>query len=147
MTYTYIKFISVSSIVIWLGARRLTSPKMENAENWFKIIVLRHVSLPFSQEEMTLWWISNETARRTGNNTKMGFLTHEHDLRDTIVKVRRREIRNRTTESVKRQPVMTYVAQISKTCMNKNAIKRVFNIKETNFVRDLKTSFLSRRRV
>ena len=37
--------------------------------------------------------------------------------RDTIVKIRLREILYRTTESVKRQPVMTYVALISKTCL------------------------------
>ena len=55
---------------------------------------------------------------------KMGFLTYNDDLRDKIVKVGGREIWNRTTESVKRQPVMTQVAQTSKTFRNKkNAIK------------------------
>ena len=43
------------------------------------------------------------------------FLTDNHDLRDPTIKVRCREIQYHATESVKRQPVMTYVAQISKT--------------------------------
>ena len=48
---------------------------MENFENSLKIDVIRHVNLMFIQEEMTLWWISGETASRTGNTAKMGFLT------------------------------------------------------------------------
>ena len=118
VAYTYIKCILVSGIVIWLGSRRITSPKMENAKNSFKIDVIRPVNLPLIQTQMTLLWISDETARRTGNNAKMGFLTDDNDLRDTIVKVRCQEFWYRTTESVKRQPVMTYVTQISKTFMN-----------------------------
>ena len=59
---------------------------------------------------------------------KMGFIADDHDFRDTIMKVRRREILYRTTESVKRQPLMTYVAQISKTFLHKNAIKLVFKV-------------------
>ena len=35
---------------------------------------------------------SDETASRTGKNAEMGFLNDDHDLRDIIVKVRRREI-------------------------------------------------------
>ena len=58
-------------------------------------------------------------ARMTENNAKMGFLTYDDDLRDTIVKVGSREIWYHTTESIKRQPVMTQVAQTSKTFMNK----------------------------
>ena len=100
------------------GSRRITSLKMENAKNSFKIDVISHVNLPFIQEEMTLWSISDETIRRTCNNAKMGFLTDDHDLRDKIVKVGRREIWYRTTESVKCQPVMTHVAKISKIFMN-----------------------------
>ena len=46
--------ILVSEIVIWLWSRRITSPKMENAENSFKIDVIRPLNLPFIQEEMTL---------------------------------------------------------------------------------------------
>ena len=92
VTYTYVKCILVSEIVIWLGSRRVTSPKMENAESSFKIDVIRPVNLPLIQEEMTLWWISDKITRRIGNIAKMGFLTKDHDLRDTIVKVRRREI-------------------------------------------------------
>ena len=65
---------------------------MENAENSFKIDVIRPVNLPFIQDEMTLSGISYEMARRTGNNAKMGFLTDDHDLRDTIVNVRRRDM-------------------------------------------------------
>ena len=30
--------------------------------------------------------------RKIGNNAKMCFLTDDHDLRDTIVKIRRQEI-------------------------------------------------------
>ena len=41
---------------------------------------------------MALRRISDETARKTGNNANMGFPTDDHDLRDTIVKARRREI-------------------------------------------------------
>ena len=81
---------------------RITSPKIENAENSFKINVIRLLNLLFIQEEMTLWWICDETARKTGNNAKTGFLTDDHDLRDTIVKVKRQEIWYHTTESVKR---------------------------------------------
>ena len=69
---------------------------MENAENSFIIGVLRPVNLP-------LWWVSDEMARRIDDNTKMGLITDDHDLRDTIVKVRRHEIIYRATESVKRQ--------------------------------------------
>ena len=46
--------ILVSEIVIWLKSRRITSPKMENAENSFKIDGIRPVNLPFIQEEMML---------------------------------------------------------------------------------------------
>ena len=149
VTYTYIKCILVSEIMIWLGIRRITSPKVENAENSFKIDVIRPVKLPFIRVEMTLWWISDETARRTGNNAKLGFLTDDHHLRDTIIKVRRQEIRYRRTESVKRQPVMTYVAQISKMFMNQKCHQTCVQclIKYTTFVLDLKTAFLSRHRV
>ena len=91
---------------------------MENVENALIIDVLRAVNLRFILEEMTLWWISEETARRTGNNAKMGFLTDDNDIRDTIIKVKRHEIWYRTLESVKRQPVKTYVAEISKSLMN-----------------------------
>ena len=41
-------------IIIWLGSRRITSPKMENAENSFKIDVIRPANLAFILEEMTL---------------------------------------------------------------------------------------------
>ena len=51
--YTYIKYILVSEIVIWLGSRRITSPNVENAENAFKIGVIRPENLPFNHEEMT----------------------------------------------------------------------------------------------
>ena len=61
---------------------------MENAENSFKIDVIRPVNLLLIQEEMPLRWIRDETARRTGNIENMGFLTDDHDLRDTIMKVR-----------------------------------------------------------
>ena len=71
----------VSEIVIWLGSRRITSPKMENAENSFQIDVIRHINLPFIQEEMTLRRISGKTARRTGNNSKMGYLADDRCLR------------------------------------------------------------------
>ena len=63
-------------------------------------------------------------ASRNGNNVKMDFLTDDNDLRDTIVKVRRREMWNRPTESVKRQLVMTHVSLISKTFMNKQEAQR-----------------------
>ena len=85
---------------------------MENAENSFKIDVIRPVNIPFIQKEMTLWWISDETARRIGNNAKIDFVTDDLDLRDTAWKVRRRDIWYPTTESVKRQPIMTHVDQI-----------------------------------
>ena len=142
VTYTYIKCILVSEIVIWIGSSRITSPEMENAENSFKIDVIRHANLPFIQEEMTLWWVSDETARKTGNNAKMGFLSDDHNLKDTIVYVRRREIWYRSTPSVKRQAFMTYVAQISKTFMNKKCHQTCVQglIKQTNFVSDLKTA-------
>ena len=80
---------------------------------------------------------------------KKGFLSDDHDLRDIIVKVRRQEIWYRTKESEKRQPVMTYVAQISKTFMHKKFHQTCVQglIKYTNFVRDLKTAFLSTCRV
>ena len=42
----------------------------------------------------------------------MGFFTDDHDLRDAVVKVRRREMRYRTTESIKLQRGMKYVAQL-----------------------------------
>ena len=119
VTFTYINCILVSKIVIWLGSRRITSPEMENAENSFKIDVTRHVNHSLIQEEMTLWWISDKTTKRTGNIANMGFLTDDHDLRDTTMKERHRNILYRTTESIKRQPVMTYIAQISKTFRNK----------------------------
>ena len=98
---------------------------------------------------MTLLWISDETARKTGNNAIIGFLTDDHHLRDTIVKVRRQEIWYRLTENVKRQPVMTHVAEITKTFMNQKCNQACVQglIKEANLVRDLKTAFLSRRRV
>ena len=99
--------------------RGIISPKIKNAENSFKIYVIRPVNLPFIQEEMTLWWISDETARRTGNNAKFGF-----EVRDTLMKVRRREILYRSTESVKRLPAMTYVALFSKTFMNPKCHQR-----------------------
>ena len=50
---------------------------MENAENSFKIDVIRPVNRPYIQEEMTLRWISDETATRTGNNAKIDFLTDD----------------------------------------------------------------------
>ena len=46
---------------------------------------------------------------------KCFFFTNDHDLRDPIMKVSRREIWLRTTESVKRQPFMTQVAKTSMT--------------------------------
>ena len=130
--------------MIWLGSRRITSPKMENANNSFKIDVTRPINLPFIQWEMTLWWISDETTRWTGKNAIIGFLADDHDLRDTIEKVGRREIWYRTTESVKRQPFMTYVSQISKMFMNQKCHQTCvqYLIKKINFVRDLKTAFL-----
>ena len=67
-------------------------------------------------------------ARRIGNNATMGFLSDDHYLRDTIVKVRRQENLYRSMESVKHQAVMTHVAKISKTFINKNAIKLVFKV-------------------
>ena len=85
---------------------------MWNAENLFKIDVIRPVNLPLIQDEMTLSWISDETARRTDNNAKMDFLTDDHDLRDTLVNIRRWEMGYCTTESIKRKPVMMYVAHI-----------------------------------
>ena len=81
VNYTYIKCILVSEIVVWLGSRRINFPKMENAENLLKIDVIKPINLPFIQEKMTLWWISDETARRTGNNAKMGFLTEDSNRR------------------------------------------------------------------
>ena len=116
----------MSKFVIWLWSRRITSREMANAENSFKLDVIRHVNLLLIQAEMTLWWISDETASRTGSNAKMGFLTHDHDLRDTIMKVIYREIWYRTTESVRRQPVMTYVVQISKTFVNRSKLPSNF---------------------
>ena len=50
--YTYIKCILVSKIVIWLGSRRITSPKMENVDISFKIDVIRHVNLSFIQRKL-----------------------------------------------------------------------------------------------
>ena len=41
-------------VVIWFGSQRITSSKMENIENAFKIDVIIPVNLPFTQEEMTL---------------------------------------------------------------------------------------------
>ena len=41
---------------------------------------------------------------------KIAFFTDDHDLRDTIMKVSSRDIWYRTTENVKRQSVMTFVA-------------------------------------
>ena len=51
---------------------------------------------------------------------------------------------HRTTETVKRQPIMTYAAQMSKTFMNiikmqSNLSYRILNL--TNFVIDLKLPF------
>ena len=48
------------------------------------------------------------------------------------------------TESEKRQPVMTHVAQISKKFMNQKCHQTCVQclIKLANFVRDLKTAFL-----
>ena len=119
-------------MVIWLWSHRITSHRMENAKNSFKIDIIRHVNLPFIQEEMTLWWISDETLT-TGKDwqqCKDGLSYWWPRLIETIVKVRRRDIWYRTTEGVKRQPVMTHVAQISKTFMNnkKNAIELVFKV-------------------
>ena len=73
----------------------------------------------------------------------MGFHSDNHDFIDTLVQVRRREIWYRTTQSVKRQRVITYVAQISKTFMNEKCHQTCVQgrIKQTSFVRDLKTAF------
>ena len=67
--------------------------------------------------------------RQAGLTTmvKLGSLTDNHYLRDTILKERRWQIWYRMSESVKRQPDMTLVAKMSKTFMNKtNAIILVF---------------------
>ena len=84
VTYTYFKNILVSDIVIWLASCRITSPKMENAKNSFKIDEIRPVNLPFIQEEMTLCWISDVMARMTGSNAKVGVRADDHYLIDTI---------------------------------------------------------------
>ena len=86
---------------------------MENAENSLKIDVIIPVNRPFIEELMTLWWISDEPAKRSGNNAKLIFFSDDHDLKDKIVNDRRREIWYRTTESIKRQLVKSYVADIS----------------------------------
>ena len=49
--------------------------------------------------------------RRQEGLAKMGFPVQDYDLRDTIEKVRRRLFLYRTTESVKRQPVMNFKLQ------------------------------------
>ena len=84
-----------------------------------------------------------------GINAKMGFLTKEHDLSDTIVKVRRREILYHSTESVKRQPVMTHEAQISKTFINQKCHLTCVQglIKYTNVVRRSQNCILRKRLV
>ena len=64
-----------------------SSPKRENAEISIKIDVLSRVNIPFVQEEMTLCLIEN--------NAKIGFLTDDHDLRDSAEQfdiVRRRAL-------------------------------------------------------
>ena len=60
---------------------------MENFENSFKMDVIRHVNLPFIQEEMTLWWVSDETARKTGNNANMAFLATTMTLKTQSCKL------------------------------------------------------------
>ena len=102
------------------GYVELHIPEMENAENSLKIDVIRPVNFSFIQDEMTLWWIIDETSRKNGNNTKRGSLIDDHGLRVTVVKVWRREIWYRSTERVKSPHVMTHVAQISKTFMYQN---------------------------
>ena len=73
---------------MWLGSCRITSLKIEkDVKNSFKIDVISPVSPPFIQEEMALLWLSDEMARKTGSNAKIGFLTDDHDLGDTIVKL------------------------------------------------------------
>ena len=125
ITYTYIKCILVSKMVIWLGSRRITSHEMENAEKSIKIDLIRPVNL---QEEMTLRQISDETERRIGSNAQMGFLPYDIDLRHTSMNVRCQEIWNRWTESVQRQPVMTYVAQISTMFMNWKMLSNLWSM-------------------
>ena len=63
--------------------------------------------------------LSDEIANRTENTAEMGFLTDEHQRRHVILKVKRLQIWYRSTKSIKRQPVMAYVAQTSKRFMNK----------------------------
>ena len=91
-----------------------------------EIPLIRPVDLPFIQEEMMLCWLSGEMARRIDNNTIVGFLTDGHDLRDTIVKVW--HPKNLYRSSVKRQPVITNVAQISETFVNKKCHQAVFKV-------------------
>ena len=68
--------------------------------------------------------------RRIGNNAKTGFITDDHDLRETIAKVRRREILYLSTKSLKRQPVNEARSSNFKDIdeLNKNAIKLVFKV-------------------
>ena len=55
---------------------------------------------------MALWWISDETARRTGNNAKMNFLSDDNELRETVVKVIDAEKLISYDGERKRQPVI-----------------------------------------
>ena len=59
---------------------------------------------------MTLLQQTVKTASKTDNTTKIGFLTDDHYLRGTLLKVKRRGHLYDATASVKRQPVMPNVA-------------------------------------
>ena len=68
----------------------------------------------------------------------MDILRDGHDLRDTIVQVKRPEIQYRTTQSIKRKPIMTYAAQKPKILLNQKYHQTFVPglIKLTSFVRD-----------
>ena len=123
---------------------------MDNAENSFKIDVIRPVNLPFIQEEMTLCWISDKTARWTDSNAKIACRADNHDLRDTI------------SENLTPRKLISYDGERkTSTCYDalsshfkdvyesKNAIKLVFKVLSSKPTSSAisKLHFLSRRRV
>ena len=69
-----------------------------------------------------------------GNNAKIGFVTDDRDLRDTIVKVSRQEIWYRSIESVKRQPVITLRSRnfkdIYESTMSSNLCSRSYQVNQ-----------------
>ena len=76
--------------------------------------MIRPVNILFIQEEMMSWWLRRQLTSRTCNTAKVCFLTEDDYLRDTFLKVRRRQIWYRTMKVVKREPVMTFVTQMLK---------------------------------